>query len=193
MGDVSGHGIGPAILAADTRAYLKALSLTDASPGRILALSNKLLCQDTKGECFVTLFLVHVSPDSPVVRYAAAGHQGFVIRRAGTAEAIDGQQPPLGLGPEMVAGIEDQVTLGPGDLLFLMTDGIHEAASTRDRPRSGATMFGVQRALQVVCENRHRSAAEIVSALLDCVRQFTRRRLQEDDMTIVVVKALADE
>ena len=192
LGNVSGHGFGPAILAADTRAYLKAFSLTNDSPGKIIALTNQLLCQDTKGESFVTLFLAHLNPRSRVVRYAAAGHQGFVIRRNGTTEQIDSQQLPLGLGADMVAGVEDQVTLGPGDALFLMTDGIHEAAHTRDRPRSHDTMFGVQRALQIVCENRHRSAAEIVNELLDRVRQFTTRRLQEDDMTIVVVKALAD-
>jgi sigma-B regulation protein RsbU (phosphoserine phosphatase) len=193
LGDVSGHGFGSAILAADTRAYLKALLLTNDSPGQIIALTNQLLCQDTKGESFVTLILAHINPQTRVVRYAAAGHQGFVVRRDGTAEPIDSQQPPLGLGEDMVAGIEDQVRLGPGDALFLMTDGIHEAVHTRDRPRSADTMFGVRRALQVVCENRHRSAAQIVSELLDGVRQFTRRRLQEDDMTIVVVKALADE
>jgi serine phosphatase RsbU (regulator of sigma subunit) len=193
LGDVSGHGFGPAILAADTRAYLKAFSLTNDSPGKILALTNQLLCQDTKGESFVTLFLAHLNPQTRVVRYAAAGHQGFVIRQNGAAEPIDSQQPPLGLGVEMVAGIEDQITLAPGDALFLMTDGIHEAAHTRDRPRSPDTMFGVQRALQVVRENQHRSAAEIVRELLDRVRQFTTRRLQEDDMTIVLVKALASQ
>jgi serine phosphatase RsbU (regulator of sigma subunit) len=193
LGDVSGHGFGPAILAADTRAYLKALLLTNDSPGQIIALTNQLLCQDTNGESFVTLILAHINPQTGVVRYAAAGHQGFVVRRDGTAEPIDSQQPPLGLGEDMVAGIEDRIRLGPGDALFLMTDGIHEAVYTRERPRSADTMFGVRRALQVVCENRHRSAAWIVSELLACVRQFTRRRLQEDDMTIVVAKALADE
>jgi len=189
LGDVSGHGLGPAILAADARAYLRAFSRTAASPGQILTHSNQLLCEDTKGESFVTLFLVHISPGSLVLRYAAAGHQAFVVRQSGAVSTIDSQQPPLGLGADMVDGSEDEIALQPGDLLLLMTDGISESASTHDRPRSGATMFGVARALDVVRDHRHGSAAEIIEQLLARVRQFTAHHAQDDDMTVVVIKA----
>ncbi len=189
LGDVSGHGLGPAILAADARAYLRAFSRAATSPGQILIHSNQLLCEDTKGASFVTLFLAHLTPGSLVVRYATAGHQGFVVRASGTVSTIHTQQPPLGLAVEMIAGFEDEIALEPGDLLLLMTDGISEAASTHGRPRSAATMFGVARALDVVREHRHRPAAEIIEQLLACVRQFTAHRLQDDDMTVVVVKA----
>lgn len=89
----------------------------------------------------------------------------------------------------MVDGSEDEIALHPGDLLLLMTDGISESASTHDRPRSGATMFGVARALDVVRDHRHGSAAEIIEQLLARVRQFTAHHAQDDDMTVVVIKA----
>lgn len=189
LGDVSGHGLGPALLAADARAYLRAFSRAANSPGQILTHSNHLLCEDTKGENFVTLFLAHLTPGSLVVRYANAGHQGFVVRGAGMVSTIGSQQPPLGLGADMIAGFEGEIALQPGDLLLLMTDGITEATATHDRPRSGDTMFGVERALAVVRENRHRSAAEIIEQLFARVRQFSAQRLQDDDMTVVIVKA----
>ncbi len=189
LGNVSGHGLGPAILAADARAYLRAFSRTATSPGQILTHSNQLLCEDTKGESFVTLFLAHITRGSLVLHYAAAGHQGFVVRGSGMVSTIDSQQPPLGLGADMIGGVEDEIALQPGDLLLLMTDGISESASTHDLPRSGATMFGVERALDVVRENRHGSAANIIEQLLACVRQFTAHHVQDDDMTVVVVKA----
>ncbi|NLF72050.1 MAG: SpoIIE family protein phosphatase [Candidatus Anammoximicrobium sp.] len=189
LGDVSGHGLGPAILAADARAYLRAFSRTVTSPGQILLHSNQLLCDDTKGESFVTLVLVHLTPGSLVLRYAAAGHQAFVVRHSGTVCTLDSQQPPLGLGADMIAGCEAEIALQPGDLLLLMTDGITESTSTHDLPRSGATMFGVERALDVVRENRHRSAFNVIEQLLTQVRQFTAHHIQDDDMTVVVVKA----
>lgn len=189
LGDVSGHGLGPAILAADARAYLRAFSRTAVSPGQILTHSNQLLCEDTRGESFVTLFLVHITPGSLVLRYAAAGHQAFVVCHSGTVLTIDSQQPPLGLGADMFDGSEGEIALRPGDLLLLMTDGIFEAASTRDRPRTAATMFGIARALDVVRDHRHCPAAAIIEQLLARVRQFSAHRFQDDDMTVVVVKA----
>jgi sigma-B regulation protein RsbU (phosphoserine phosphatase) len=189
LGDVSGHGLGPAILAADARAYLRAFSRTANSPGQVLIHTNQLLCEDTNGESFVTLFLVHLTPGSLVLRYAAAGHRGFVVNGSGEVSTIDSQELPLGLGAEMVAGIEGEILLQPGDLLLLMTDGIYEAAATRRLPRSSATMFGIERALDVVRKNVHRSAAEIIDQLLAQVRQFAAHRAQDDDMTVVVIKA----
>lgn len=189
LGDVSGHGLGPAILAAEARAYLRAFSRTANSPGQVLIRSNQLLCEDTKGESFVTLFLVHLTPGSLVLRYAAAGHQGFIVRSSGEVATIDSQELPLGLGADLVAGIEGEAVLQPGDLLLLMTDGIYEAVAPQGLPRSGATMFGVARALDVVRKNVHCSAAEIIERLIAQVRQFAARRAMDDDMTVVVIKA----
>ena len=190
LGDVSGHGLGPAILAADARATCVRFRGRSRRPAQILIHSNQLLCEDTKGESFVTMFLVHLTPGSMALRYAAAGHQGFVVRRSGAVLTIESQQPPVGLGMDMIAGIEDEVVLAPGDLMFVMTDGISEAASTHDAPRSPATMFGIERALSVVRENMDLSAAEIIKRLLAHVRQFTAQHIQDDDMTIVIIKAL---
>jgi serine phosphatase RsbU (regulator of sigma subunit) len=75
-------------------------------------------------------------------------------------------------------------------MLLLMTDGITEAALTRSVPRSAATMFGERRALDFVRDCRHDSAARIAAQLIDHAREFTERRDQDDDMTVVVVKVL---
>ena len=190
MGDVSGHGLGPAILATDTRAYLRAFSRTHASPGEILAHTNRLLCEDTKGERFVTLFLASIHAESRMMRFASAGHRGFFFDRHGVVTTIESQQPPLGLAPEFIRPFESEIGLQSGGLLLLMTDGISEAPSTRDVPRSKATMFGDQRALETVCDYRHCCAEEIIRQLISRVREFAKDGSQDDDMTIVVVKVL---
>jgi serine phosphatase RsbU (regulator of sigma subunit) len=190
MGDVSGHGLGPAILAADTRAYLRAFSRTIASPGEILEHTNRLLCEDTKGERFVTLFLASIDTESRVMRFASAGHRGFLFDRRGAVTTIESQQPPLGLAPEFIRPVESEIGLPSGGIFLLMTDGITEAPSTRDVPRSKVTMFGDECALEAVSDHRQCTAKEITHKLISRVREFTQDCSQDDDMTMVVVKVL---
>src|SRR5205823_14364179 len=83
IGDVSGHGLGPALLMASTRAYLRALALVHTDITQMLALANRVLCQDTN-EQFVTLVLARLDPDSGTLIYASAGHpSGYLLDRAG--------------------------------------------------------------------------------------------------------------
>ena len=62
VGDVSGHGFGPALLMAETRAYLRSLSRTSSDLGQILRRLNRFLCQDTEDERFVTLMVTLLDP-----------------------------------------------------------------------------------------------------------------------------------
>jgi serine phosphatase RsbU (regulator of sigma subunit) len=190
MGDVSGHGLGPAILAADARAYLRAFCRTHQSPGEILVHTNRLLCEDTKGERFVTLFFASIHAESRRMRFASAGHRGFFFDRHGVVTTIESQQPPLGLAPGFIRPFESEIGLQSGGLLLLMTDGITEAPSTRGVPRSEATMFGDERALDIVRAHRHCDAEEITRRLIDRACAFTTNGSQDDDMTMVVVKVL---
>jgi serine phosphatase RsbU (regulator of sigma subunit) len=190
VGDVSGHGLGPAILAADCRAYLRALARSYDSPGKVLLEANQLLCDDIQGERFVTLFFACLHPETGRIRIASAGHRGYFFDRHGVVTTLDSQQPPLGIAPEFIREYDCQLMFPRGGMLLLMTDGITEAAATRSVPRSAATMFGERRALDFVRDCRHDRAARIAAQLIDRAREFTDRRAQDDDMTVVVVKVL---
>ena len=73
IGDVCGHGFGPALLMAATRAYLRALALTNARVGDILSLANRALAADVDDGRFVTLFLARLDPAARTLVYANAG------------------------------------------------------------------------------------------------------------------------
>jgi serine phosphatase RsbU (regulator of sigma subunit) len=148
------------------------------------------LCDDIQAQRFVTLFLASVHPATRTVRIASAGHRGYLFDRHGVVATVESQQPPLGIAPQFIREYESELMLPPGGLLLLMTDGITEAASTRDEPRSKATMFGEPRALEIVRQCRQASAARIAAQLITRAREFTHRRDQDDDMTVVVVKVL---
>ena len=77
VGDASGHGVGPALLSAATRSYLRALALTHSDVGTILSRANNVLSGDISEGHFVTVFLARLDPCSRVLTYASAA-----IRRA---------------------------------------------------------------------------------------------------------------
>jgi serine phosphatase RsbU (regulator of sigma subunit) len=184
VGDVCGHGFGPALLMAATRAYLRALALTNSRVGDILGLANRALAADTNDGRFVTLLLARVDPSTKVLVYANAGHPpGFVVGSDGEVRAsLDSTGVPLGIADDSAFPESDAVALRPGDVVLLLTDGILEAAGP------DGTAFGAERALQVVRENRGEPAAVIVEALHRAVRSFAGRAGLTDDVTSVVVK-----
>jgi sigma-B regulation protein RsbU (phosphoserine phosphatase) len=190
LADVSGHGLGPALLAAETRAYLRAFASLTSSPGQLLLRTNQLLCDDTGGVRFVTLFVATLYSTRRLVRFAAAGHRFYVLNAAGAVTAIDSFQPPLGVSKEHISDRERRLTLRPGDVLVALTDGIAEATLGDESLPVAKQMFGFDQALSIIRQHRNRSAEEIVGELFDAVHDFTRRRAQEDDMTVVVVKAV---
>src|SRR5882672_9710414 len=80
VGDVTGHGIGPALLMAETRAYLRILARNREDVGEILTRANGILAEDVGSERFITLFLGRIDPKNRGFVYASAGHPaGYVL------------------------------------------------------------------------------------------------------------------
>lgn len=186
IGDVSGHGLGPALLMAASRAYLRALALTHADVGEILTLANRALSSDLADGRFVTLFLARLDVEQRKLVYASAGHPpAFVLDSAGSVRAtLDSRDMPLGVAPDEPFSASTEIALEPGELILMLTDGIVEATDRRGRA------YGIERALARVQASRRRPAREIVGALCDDVTQFTECQSRDDDLTAIVIKVL---
>ncbi len=186
VGDASGHGIGAALLIAETRAYLRGLALTHTDPGTILHLLNNRLVEDISSDHFVTLLFARLCPVSRCLVYSSAGHwPGYVLDARGDVKLVlDSTSLPLGVDPAGDFCNGPPVALESGDVVFFLSDGIVEAASG-----TGAA-FGICRALEVVGERRHEPPGEIVAALLSQVREWSQSA-PADDMTAVVIKVAA--
>jgi PAS domain S-box-containing protein len=84
VGDVSGHGVGPAMLMAETRAYLRILAQNRGDLGEILARANRALVEDVSDGRFVTLMLAKFESAGRALVYANAGHPpAFVLDASG--------------------------------------------------------------------------------------------------------------
>jgi serine phosphatase RsbU (regulator of sigma subunit) len=185
IGDVTGHGLGSALLMADVRAYLRALILTQRSPGQILTQANRLLATDLGTDRFVTLVFATLAPGALEVDYINAGHpSGYLIGAEGAVRhELAATAPALGLNPEAVYG-ETRYPLRTGDMLVLVTDGLQEARSPADEE------FGRDRVLGILQAARHKPSSEVIQHLFSAVRQFTGHETFSDDITAVVIKCL---
>jgi PAS domain S-box-containing protein len=184
VGDVTGHGIGPAMLMAETRAYLRLLSFRREDVGEILTIANRVISEDVGFERFVTLMLVRIEPTTRTLMYASAGHPaGYLFNSAGEIkQVLKRTGVPLGIRANTTYETAPPITMETGDLALLLTDGIEEAMGPDN------SFFGIERALDYVRENRHLPAASIVNGLYQVVREFSQGITQLDDVTAIIVK-----
>ena len=186
VGDVTGHGIGPALLMAETRAYLRALARTHESVDAILTAANRVLADDIGSERFITMLLVALDPDSRTLTYVNAGHPpAYVLDRTGEIRTrLTRSGVPLGIRPDTPYPPAGSVPLVPGDTILIFTDGIEEAMRMDD------TMFGEERALDVIRSHLGQPAEVMVDALYRAVKDFAGDAPQLDDATAVIVRVL---
>lgn len=184
VGDVTGHGIGPALLMSDVRACLRALAQTCNGIGEILTHANRLLEVDLGEDRFITLIVASLNAGKRRLEYMNAGHPtARVLGRDGTVKAqMTATAPALGLNRDGLFPAVEVVQLEPGDLVLFLTDGVLESASATGEE------FGAERVLQVVRKNSGATALQIVNAVADAVHRFTEPAAQQDDITIVVMK-----
>ena len=188
IGDVCGHGFGPALLMSATRAYLRALALSHQRVGDVLALTNRALNADVDEGRFVTLFLARLDPAERTLVYANAGHpSGFILGADGSIKReLESTGLPLGVLDEAEFPEVGPIALAEGDVVLLLTDGIVEATNPDREP------FGFERAIEVVRAHRDRPAAEVVLALHEAVRRFAGDTGLIDDVTSLIVRVDRD-
>jgi sigma-B regulation protein RsbU (phosphoserine phosphatase) len=184
IGDVMGHGIGPAMLMANARGALHAALHDSADLRGALARVNRILLGANSG-LFMTMTLLRICAVTGTVEWASAGHDSPILHDPadGSFRELDGAQMPLGL---MTLDFKTYRTDGlrPGMLLFLGTDGVWE---TRD---AAGDFFGKDRVRSVIAQHATRSAREIGDALEAELAQFRGDAAVRDDVTFVIVRVL---
>jgi sigma-B regulation protein RsbU (phosphoserine phosphatase) len=184
IGDVAGHGFGPAIFMALTHATLRTLATLSTDVAEILNRANAALAKQAAEERFVTLFFGRLEPTTGRLTYVGAGHpRGVLLDAAGEPKCcLSSRSLPLGVLPETHFALSEPVMLEQGDTLLLLTDGLLEA---RNRCRE---MFGLERVLRVVKAHRLKSPSDIIHQLHREVMAFRQVKKLADDVTILLVR-----
>ena len=185
VGDVTGHGIGPALLMAETRAYLRILAAHLDDIGDILTRANRVLAEDLGHERFVTLIMVQLNEAERTLRYASAGHPAcpWFDAKGELKDELRRTGIPLGMREDAEYQSSEEFGISPGDLLALMTDGVEESLCPQQE------LFGTERIHAYLRGNQSKPAAELADLLHQQAREHLAGLDQPDDYTTIIVKA----
>ena len=184
IGDVSGHGVGSALLMATSRAFLRGLALKEQHPTLILQALNDLLVRDMGGEKFMTLFCGILDPASGEFFYASAGHDAPIYYRASDDSFVDLESTGIPLGIMEGFAFEEgmRFKFSPNDQILFMTDGIWEPMNA-----SGVS-FGKARMREIMRRDRALSPGDVLRKIYGEMLVHTNGVPQKDDITMILIR-----
>ncbi|MBV8864019.1 MAG: PP2C family protein-serine/threonine phosphatase, partial [Acidobacteriaceae bacterium] len=186
VGDVSGKGIAAALMMASLQASLRGQTIKPCeSLSEMIRHINRLVYEASADNRYATFFYAQYDPGNRLLKYVNAGHNPpIVFRRGGRPEDVmrlEAGGTVLGLFPDCEFQ-EGRLQLQTGDVLVAYTDGISEAMNNQDEE------FDEEQLIQALREHKARTAADLISELLERVDAFTNGVRQQDDMTLVAVR-----
>jgi serine phosphatase RsbU (regulator of sigma subunit) len=179
VGDVSGKGMGAALLMSNLQAIVRAFAPSGLQPHEVCEKANQLIAANVAPGKYITFFYAIVDAARMRLDYCNAGHNPPMLQhRDGTLETLGEGGPVLGIFPGacFTGGTAE---LRPGDCLVLFTDGITEAMNAQDEE------FGEERLMALVSQ-RSGSAEDYRKRILEAVTQFSNGSFH-DDATVLVM------
>lgn len=188
IADVSGKGIPAALFMAITKSLLKTgITAGGASPSEVFTRLNNQICQGNKTGMFVTVWLGILEISTGILTCSNAGHEYPALSRAG--EPFELFKDRHGLVLAAMEGIqykEYQITLKPGDRIFVYTDGVPESNDP------DAQFFGIDRLLQALNSTPGSSPQQLIEDVIRSINVFVRHAAQFDDTTMLALTYMPD-
>jgi phosphoserine phosphatase RsbU/P len=186
LADVSGKGVPAALIMASFRASLRAQVRNDFALRDIMRKVNYLLWESIQSYQYVTGIYGVLDPHSRRLSFADAGHNPMIILHD------DGTYEEASCGNTVLGIFEDRDysecfrVLKPGDVVALYTDGVTEAN------REGVE-FGIPGIVATLRKLRRLPARDIARGLYADVKDYSGQSVLDDDLTVVIIKALDEE
>jgi len=184
IGDVSGKGVGAALMMASLEASLRALAPVVDDPAELMERVNALVYQASTSNRYATLFYAEYDPARRRLSYVNAGHNPPVVlrNRNGSRDVLrlETGGPVIGLVPHRYQrGIFSHEA---GDLVVLFTDGVSESMNVHWEE------WGEDRLIELAKMCHALPAAEVMRQILAAAEAFAAGASQHDDMTLVVLR-----
>ncbi len=182
VGDVSGKGMPAALLMANLQASLRTLAQSNLPLEVLVGRLNTALHDNTSPEMFATFFFASLNSDQNRLSYVNAGHNFPILCGNGRLEQLSEGGLLLGVVPECryASGC---VTLEPGEIIVLYSDGITEATNGDDEE------YGEERFIRLLQNQCNLSADDILNVVMEEVKSYCGA--PQDDMTLLVIKRIA--
>ncbi|MBR6534717.1 MAG: SpoIIE family protein phosphatase [Clostridia bacterium] len=180
--DVSGKGIPAAMFMMTAKTIIKDLAENGMAVNDIFTKANEKLCENNESGMFVTAWMGILDLSTGNVQFANAGHNPPILKRAdGSFEYLKTRAGFVLAGMEDICYRVGEITLFPGDRLFLYTDGVPEATNPDNE------LYGEKRLLNFMNKYDHMSATELLPALKANIDEFVGTAPQFDDITMLML------
>jgi sigma-B regulation protein RsbU (phosphoserine phosphatase) len=192
LADVSGKGVAAALVTAAVQSSIRIISEQTVSPAEMVSKLNAFLYRNTGAGTYATFFFGSIRGKQ--LRYVNAGHNppwllratksdGYTARSYARIEELNVGGTVVGMfpGSDYEEGV---VELESGDVVFVFTDGVTEALNTEEQE------FGEERLHELACRFGTLPVDEMVSRVVEEVREWIGDAPQHDDLTLVVIKTV---
>jgi serine phosphatase RsbU (regulator of sigma subunit) len=184
IADVSGHGVGPALITAMFKSSFGLECKSIHSPAALMTALNAELNGELTTGHYVTAFTAFINIESLEMRYCSAGHPNQLLVRAdGSSEELGTMGFLLGMMENMDYE-EKSLVLCPGDTLVLFTDGVFES------PDAEGNLFGREGILRSIATRHGSGAVELSDGLLSDLLDWTHGTEASDDVTILITQVI---
>lgn len=183
VADVSGKGMGAALLMSNILASIRIYcQRTEINLLEAVELISKQLCRYSRSTDFATLFVGRLDPNLHKINYVNAGHNApYLVRTDGKVEELEASGVMVGAF-DFATWEEAETSLGPGDLLFIFTDGVTEAET------SDGDMYSEERLRDLLVAERSLAANALAQRVHEDIKAFVKDAPSSDDITIMILK-----
>ena len=179
--DVSGKGIPAAMFMMTAKTIIKDLAESGMAVNDIFTKANEKLCESNESGMFVTAWMGVLDIKTGNLKYANAGHNPPLIKQAnGDFEYLKTRAGFVLAGMEGVTYRVGEITLCPGDRIFLYTDGVTEATNIDNK------LFGEERLKSFLNRNVTVKSDELLPSLKANIDEFVGEAPQFDDITMLM-------
>lgn len=183
IADVSGKGVPAAIFMAVSHTLIKSTGIRGMSSDECMKTVNDILCDESVGSMFVTVFYGIYDLQTGQITFTNAGHNPpYILKADGQVEVVKSPcNLVLGAVPDMPFSC-DTMKLEPGDTLYMFTDGVTEAENKNH------DQFGESRLEAALAECKGADSRHIVDTVNAKVKEFINGASQSDDITQLVIR-----
>jgi serine phosphatase RsbU (regulator of sigma subunit) len=184
IADVSGKGVGAALLMASFQASLRALIDVEPDPAALVGRLNKVMISNSPTNKYITVFYGELDPVTHTFEYVNAGHNPPIHLSRESSTELSACGPVVGIVP-VVQYQKRVLQLEPGDLIVLYTDGITECMNPAGEE------FGENGVMDFLLKNRDAKLEELAQSLEDFIREFTNAAPPIDDSTLIFLRRVS--
>jgi serine phosphatase RsbU (regulator of sigma subunit) len=180
VGDISGKGMGAALLMSSVLSSARVLYDSVDGPLALIQRLNGIVHRSSDGKSFVTVFVAWLDPASGRLRYVNAGHpEGFLVRGE-RVRSLEATGIPVGMLADF-PWEEADATIEPGETLAVFSDGIPEA-------QHGEEFFDLERVKQALVAAAGADVDETANAVVRAMDEFAAGEHRVDDVTLVLAR-----